>query len=201
MLHARLAAFACAFVAALVIGDAQAEPVKIRVDWSTIPGQFAPLIPTVPKYAPNVYRHYGKSYVVEPMQAAGRRCFAHGPGRGPGRYRHDQPAGARPRRRRGQARDAGDRTADFDRGARLSADPFLGARKRGQEGRGPQGQDRRGERPRRQCRLRRAYHHAQIRPRGAKRLSNRGGSVPSHDRGARIRSESMLLLWCRPSTG
>ena len=71
MLHKRLAAFACAFVAALVIGAAQAEPVKIRVDWSTIPGQFAPLIPTVPKYAPNVYRHYGKSYVVEPMRLQG----------------------------------------------------------------------------------------------------------------------------------
>jgi sulfonate transport system substrate-binding protein len=71
MLHKRLTAFGCAFLAALVTGSAQAEPVKIRVEWSTIPGQFAPLIPTVPKYAPNVYRHYGKSYVVEPVRLQG----------------------------------------------------------------------------------------------------------------------------------
>ncbi|MGH7090353.1 MAG: ABC transporter substrate-binding protein, partial [Stellaceae bacterium] len=35
------------------------------------PGQFGPLIPTVPRYAPNVFRHYGKSYVVEPLRLAG----------------------------------------------------------------------------------------------------------------------------------
>lgn len=71
MIHTRLAAFACAFLAALTVGSVRAEPAKIRVDWSTIPGQFAPLIPTVPKYAPNVYRHYGKSYVVEPIRLQG----------------------------------------------------------------------------------------------------------------------------------
>jgi NitT/TauT family transport system substrate-binding protein len=71
MRHARLAAIACAFAAIQAIGVAAAEPAKIRVDWSTIPGQFAPLIPTVPKYAPNVYRHYGKSYVVEPIRLQG----------------------------------------------------------------------------------------------------------------------------------
>jgi sulfonate transport system substrate-binding protein len=67
----RLAALACALLASQAIGTAEAEPVKIRVEWSTIPGQFAPLIPTVPKYAPNVYRHYGKSYVVEPVRLQG----------------------------------------------------------------------------------------------------------------------------------
>ena len=71
MRHARLAAIACAFAAIQAVGTAGAEPTKIRVDWSTIPGQFAPLIPTVPKYAPNVYRHYGKSYVVEPIRLQG----------------------------------------------------------------------------------------------------------------------------------
>jgi sulfonate transport system substrate-binding protein len=64
-------AFACAFLAIQAVGPAAAEPARIRVDWSTIPGQFAPLIPTVPKYAPNVYRHYGKSYVVEPIRLQG----------------------------------------------------------------------------------------------------------------------------------
>jgi NitT/TauT family transport system substrate-binding protein len=48
-----------------------AEPLRLRIDWSVIPGQFAPLIPTVPNYAPNVYRHYGKSYVVEPIRLQG----------------------------------------------------------------------------------------------------------------------------------
>ena len=36
-----------------------------------MPGHFAPLIPTVPKYNSNVYRHYGKSYVVEPVRLQG----------------------------------------------------------------------------------------------------------------------------------
>jgi NitT/TauT family transport system substrate-binding protein len=50
---------------------ALAEPLKIRVDWTVVPGQFAPLIPEVPNYAPNVYRHYGKSYIVEPLKFEG----------------------------------------------------------------------------------------------------------------------------------
>src|SRR5262249_16650311 len=50
---------------------AKAHRVKVRLDWSVLPGQFAPLIPTVPDYAPGVYRHYGKSYVVEPVKLKG----------------------------------------------------------------------------------------------------------------------------------
>jgi sulfonate transport system substrate-binding protein len=65
-------ALACAFAAALLGAQpAKADPVKIRADWNIIPGQFAPLIPTVPQYAPDVYRHYGKSYVVEPLHLQG----------------------------------------------------------------------------------------------------------------------------------
>jgi NitT/TauT family transport system substrate-binding protein len=41
------------------------------MDWSVIPGQFAPLVAALPKYAPDVYRHYGKSYVVEPIRLGG----------------------------------------------------------------------------------------------------------------------------------
>jgi NitT/TauT family transport system substrate-binding protein len=55
----------------LTAGIAGADPVKIRADWNIVPGQFAPLIPTLPKYAPDVYRHYGKSYVVEPLHMQG----------------------------------------------------------------------------------------------------------------------------------
>ncbi len=50
---------------------AVADPVKIRMDWAQTPGQFAPLIPTTPQYGPDVYRHYGKSYIVEPLKLAG----------------------------------------------------------------------------------------------------------------------------------
>lgn len=57
--------------ATLTVAVAKADPVKIRVDWNIIPGQFAPLIPTLPQYAPDIYRHYGKSYTVEPMKLQG----------------------------------------------------------------------------------------------------------------------------------
>jgi sulfonate transport system substrate-binding protein len=63
--------FAAVLVAVLASGIARADPVKIRADWAIIPSQFAPLIPTVSQYAPNVYRHYGKSYVVEPLHMQG----------------------------------------------------------------------------------------------------------------------------------
>ena len=54
--------FAIAFSLAMVEpGGVRAAPLRIRVDWTVVPGQFAPLIPEVPKYAPNVYRHYGQS--------------------------------------------------------------------------------------------------------------------------------------------
>lgn len=63
---------ACAGFAAYVgIVPAGADPLKIRADWNIIPGQFAPLIPTVPHYAPGVYRHYGTSYVVDPLHLQG----------------------------------------------------------------------------------------------------------------------------------
>ena len=61
---------ACA-LATLSIFNANAEPLKIRMDWGVVPGHFAPLIPGVPKYNANVYRHYGKSYVVEPVRLQG----------------------------------------------------------------------------------------------------------------------------------
>ena len=51
--------------------DAAADPLNIRADWSVLPGQFAALIPSVPQYGPNVYRDYGKSYVVEPVKLTG----------------------------------------------------------------------------------------------------------------------------------
>jgi NitT/TauT family transport system substrate-binding protein len=59
-------------VAVLVacIAPAAAEPLKLRISWATSPSQITPLLPEVPH---EVYRHWGKSYVVEPkfMQGNG----------------------------------------------------------------------------------------------------------------------------------
>lgn len=66
-------AVAVAFALAMVVpgGAAAATPLRFRVDWTVTPGQLAPLIPEVPEYAPHLYRHYGKSYVVQPLKLAG----------------------------------------------------------------------------------------------------------------------------------
>ena len=47
---------------------ADAEPLKLRVQWPSAPGYVTPMIPFVPK---EVYRHYGQSYTVEPIFIAG----------------------------------------------------------------------------------------------------------------------------------
>lgn len=59
------AAFAAA---ALGAAPATAEPVKIRISWAVAPAHLTPMIPHAPE---GVYRHYGKSYVVEPIRIAG----------------------------------------------------------------------------------------------------------------------------------
>ena len=47
---------------------ATAEPVKLRISWSTTPSHITPLLPEIPK---EVYRHWGKSYIIEPVFIAG----------------------------------------------------------------------------------------------------------------------------------
>jgi len=59
---------AAALAAAGFISGAAAEPVKIRISWAVAPAHLTPLIPHAPA---GVYRHYGKSYVVEPIHIAG----------------------------------------------------------------------------------------------------------------------------------
>ncbi|MBM3607441.1 MAG: ABC transporter substrate-binding protein [Alphaproteobacteria bacterium] len=62
-----LAAAAVAFWG--LAGSAAAQqPVKIRISWAAIPAHLTPMIPVAP---PGVYRHYGKSYVVETTRMAG----------------------------------------------------------------------------------------------------------------------------------
>ena len=63
----RIAIAIAALAAVLVLGmtgPAAAEPLKLRVSWSTTPSHITPLLPEIPK---EVYRHWGKSYVIEPQ--------------------------------------------------------------------------------------------------------------------------------------
>ncbi len=49
-------------------GMVSAEPLKIRIQWSVTPAHLTPLIPHAPK---NIYKHWGKSYIVEPVRMRG----------------------------------------------------------------------------------------------------------------------------------
>lgn len=54
---------------ALAAVSAQAaDPVKIRIQWSVAPAHMTPLLPEAPE---GIYKHWGKSYVVEPMRMRG----------------------------------------------------------------------------------------------------------------------------------
>jgi ABC-type nitrate/sulfonate/bicarbonate transport system substrate-binding protein len=54
--------------ALLAAGAANAEPLKLRIHWATIPGHWAPMNA---KIGAEVQPHYGKSYIVEPIFIAG----------------------------------------------------------------------------------------------------------------------------------
>jgi len=54
----------CAFIlVALLATGARADPLKIRIGWSTMPGHMIPVLYSKPA----ILKHYGKSYVVEPV--------------------------------------------------------------------------------------------------------------------------------------
>ncbi len=53
---------------AFTAGAATAEPVKIRIQWSVAPAHITPLIPEAPK---EIYKNWGKSYVVEAVRMRG----------------------------------------------------------------------------------------------------------------------------------
>jgi NitT/TauT family transport system substrate-binding protein len=59
---------AVAAAAVTFASQASAEPVKIRIQYPSFPGNIAPMIPEAPK---EIYKHYGKSYVVEATFMAG----------------------------------------------------------------------------------------------------------------------------------
>ncbi len=55
----------------LLGASAKAEPVKLRVGWLLVPAEITPIL--LPD--PSVGRHYGKSYVIEPMRFNGSSLF------------------------------------------------------------------------------------------------------------------------------
>ena len=65
-------ALAAAMTAALIIAPggltpAKADPVKIRIGWSTMPGHLIPVLYS----KPDILKYYGKSYTVEPIRFRG----------------------------------------------------------------------------------------------------------------------------------
>jgi NitT/TauT family transport system substrate-binding protein len=52
----------------LTAASAQAEPAKLRIAWSAMPGH---LIPVLYTSKPEILKHYGKTYVVEPIKFNG----------------------------------------------------------------------------------------------------------------------------------
>ncbi len=53
------------------VGAAGAEPLKIRVGWVVTPGHLAPLIEELGKRHPEVFKHLGKSYVMDAVHFQG----------------------------------------------------------------------------------------------------------------------------------
>jgi NitT/TauT family transport system substrate-binding protein len=66
----KIKAVAGALAVALIgiAGAAQAEPIKIRIQHDVPPAHITPLIPMAPK---ELYKYWGKSYVVEPTRLQG----------------------------------------------------------------------------------------------------------------------------------
>lgn len=63
------AAFCCASM--LGAASASAEPLKLRVGWATTPTHVQPLVDELQKQHPEVFHHFGKSYVAEGLRFQG----------------------------------------------------------------------------------------------------------------------------------
>lgn len=64
-----LTLFCCA--AALTAASARAEPLKLRVGWATTPTHVQPLVDELQKQHPEVFHHFGKTYVAEGLRFQG----------------------------------------------------------------------------------------------------------------------------------
>src|ERR1051326_1530792 len=64
---------ACAVIFAVIFGSTAgvADPMPIRVGWVVTPGHLAPLIEALGKREPGVFKHLGKSYVLQTTRFQG----------------------------------------------------------------------------------------------------------------------------------
>src|SRR5215467_2949435 len=58
-------------LALAVQGWAHADSLRIRVGWAQAPGHLAPLIGELQRRHPEVFKHFGESYVAEPFRFQG----------------------------------------------------------------------------------------------------------------------------------
>src|SRR5579872_4758782 len=66
-----ISALALGLLLVLAPGLAQSDPLKIRIGWAQAPGHLAPLIAELQRRHPEVFRHFGASYVAEPIRFQG----------------------------------------------------------------------------------------------------------------------------------
>jgi NitT/TauT family transport system substrate-binding protein len=64
-------ALALGLVLVLAPGWAHGDPLRIRIGWAQAPGHLAPLISELQRRHPEVFRHFGESYVAEPFRFQG----------------------------------------------------------------------------------------------------------------------------------
>jgi sulfonate transport system substrate-binding protein len=69
----RLLGMAAALALTVIIaaGTASADPLTIRIGWVQTPGHMAPIIDALSKKHPELFRHLGKSYVMQPIHFNG----------------------------------------------------------------------------------------------------------------------------------
>lgn len=67
----RVTAIVAACVAAATATMAQADPVKIDVGWATAPTHIQPLVDALQKRHPELFRHFGKTYIAEGIHFRG----------------------------------------------------------------------------------------------------------------------------------
>src|SRR5689334_6742292 len=64
-------ALALGLLLALAPGLGHADPLRIRIGWAQAPGHLAPLISELQRRHPEVFKHFGDSYVAEPFRFQG----------------------------------------------------------------------------------------------------------------------------------
>src|SRR5262249_47663047 len=64
-----VACWLCMTVA--LAANAAAEPVKLRIGWTTMPGHLAPILDVLAERHPEIFPHAGKSYVAQAVRFNG----------------------------------------------------------------------------------------------------------------------------------